>query len=64
LRFYTANKLAGSLTGHGGAYRQSDAFAFKPQGFPDAPNHPDFPSVSLRPGETYREAIGYRLTAA
>jgi aldose 1-epimerase len=63
-QFYTANKLDGSLAGHGGAYRQSDAFAFEPQGFPDAPNHPDFPSVILRPGETYREAIGYRLTAA
>ena len=63
-QFYTANKLDGSLAGHGGAYRQSDAFAFEPQGFPDAPNHPEFPSVILRPGETYREAIGYRFTTA
>jgi aldose 1-epimerase len=63
-QFYTANKLDGSLAGHGGAYRQSDAFAFEPQGFPDAPNHPEFPSVILRPGETYRETIGYRFTAA
>ncbi len=27
--------------------------AIEPQGYPDAPNHPDFPSVVLRPGETY-----------
>lgn len=63
-QFFTANHLDGSLTGHGGAYRQSDAFAFEPQGFPDAPNHPEFPSTILRPGEIYREAIGYRFTAA
>jgi aldose 1-epimerase len=62
-QFYTANHLDGSLTGHGGAYRQSDAFAFEPQGFPDAPNHPGFPSTILHPGETYREAIGYRFLA-
>jgi aldose 1-epimerase len=63
-QFFTANHLDGSLAGHGGAYRQSDAFAFEPQGFPDAPNHSEFPSVILRPGETYREMIGYRFTAA
>ena len=62
-QFYTANKLDGSLAGHGGAYRQSDAFAFEPQGFPDAPNYPEFPSAIVRPGETYRESIGYRFTA-
>ena len=27
--------------------------AIEPQGFPDAPNHAGFPSVVLRPGETY-----------
>jgi aldose 1-epimerase len=62
-QFFTANHLGGSLAGHGGVYRQSDAFAFEPQGFPDAPNRPEFPSTILRPGETYREAIGYRFTA-
>ena len=64
LQFYTANNLDGSLAGRGGAYRQSDAFAFEPQGFPDAPNHPEFPSTVVRPGETYCELIGYRLTAS
>lgn len=27
--------------------------AIEPQGYPDAPNHPEFPPVVLRPGETY-----------
>lgn len=29
--------------------------ALEPQVWPDAPNHPDFPSAILRPGETYRQ---------
>lgn len=60
-QFYTGNNLTGSVAGRGGAYRQSAGFAFEPQGFPDAPNHPEFPSSVLRPGDTYRQAIGYRF---
>ncbi|MGE5268951.1 MAG: aldose epimerase family protein [Thiohalocapsa sp.] len=62
VQFYTGNNLNGSAAGRGGAYRQSAGFAFEPQGFPDAPNHPAFPSTILRRGETYRESIGYRFT--
>jgi aldose 1-epimerase len=61
-QFYTGNNLNGSAIGRGGAYRQSDGFAFEPQGFPDAPNQPAFPTTVLRPGAIYREAIEYRLT--
>lgn len=64
LQFYTGNNLNGSVAGRGGAYRQSAGLAFEPQGFPDAVNHPDFPSTILRPGDTYRQSIGYRFTAA
>jgi aldose 1-epimerase len=61
-QFYTGNNLNGSVIGRGGAYRQSDGFAFEPQGFPNAPNQPAFPPTILRPGATYREAIDYRFT--
>jgi aldose 1-epimerase len=64
VQFYTGNNLDGSVAGRGGAYRQSAGLALEPQGFPDAPNHPEFPSTILRPGETYRETIGYRITAS
>jgi aldose 1-epimerase len=37
------------------------AMAFEPQGFPDAPNHPNFPSAILRPGQTYRHTTVYRF---
>jgi aldose 1-epimerase len=63
LQFYAGNNLDGSAPGRGGLYRQSAGFAFEPQGFPNAPNQPNFPSTILRPGETYRQQIVYRLTA-
>jgi aldose 1-epimerase len=34
----------------------------EPQGLPNAMNEPGFPPVILRPGETYRAAIEYRMT--
>ncbi|HEY1299362.1 MAG TPA: aldose epimerase family protein [Stellaceae bacterium] len=62
MQLYTGNKLNGSVAGRGGViYRQSAGFAFEPQGFPDAPHHPAFPSTVLRPGEYYRATIGYRF---
>ncbi len=64
LQFYAGNNLDGSAPGRGGLYRQSAGFAFEPQGFPNAPNQPNFPSTILRPGEAYRQQIVYRLTAA
>ncbi len=60
-QFYTGNNLDGSAPGRGGLYRQSAGFAFEPQGFPNAPNQPGFPTTILRPGETYRHEIVYRL---
>lgn len=62
LQLYTGNQLNGSVAGRGGAYRQSAGFAFEPQGYPDAPHHPAFPSTLLRPGQTYRQCIGYRFS--
>ena len=37
--------------------------ALESQGFPDAPNRPDFPNAILRPGETYRHVVEYRFAA-
>lgn len=62
VQFYTGNNLTGRVAGRGGLYRQSAGFAFEPQGYPDAPNHPNFPSAILRPGERYRHEIVYRFT--
>lgn len=37
--------------------------ALEPQGFPDAINRPEFPSVAVRPGEVYRRRARYRFSA-
>src|ERR1051326_8790933 len=61
LQFYSGNQLNGSVAGRGGGiYRQSAGVAFEPQGFPDAPHHPNFPTTVLRHG-AYREVIEYRF---
>ena len=62
VQFYTGNFLDGTITGKGGkAYPLRGAFCLEPQHFPDSPNRPDFPSVVLRPGETYHHTIVYRF---
>lgn len=62
LQFYSGNFLDGSITGKGGVvYGFRSGFCMEPQHFPDSPNHPDFPSTVLRPGETYRSTIVYRF---
>jgi aldose 1-epimerase len=55
LQFYAGNFLDGSLTGKAGrVYRHRYGFCLETQHFPDSPNKPQFPSTTLRPGETYR----------
>lgn len=55
LQFYSGNFLDGTLVGPSDrTYRQGDALCLETQHFPDAPNHPSFPSTVLRPGQTYR----------
>lgn len=62
LQFYSGNFLDGSNVGKGGkAYQHRTGFCMEPQHFPDSPNHPEFPSVVLRPGKTYQNTIIYRF---
>jgi aldose 1-epimerase len=63
LQFYSGNSLDGSLRGKDGrTYAVRSGLCLEPQGFPDAPNRPDFPSACLRPGEIYRSTIIHRFT--
>jgi len=62
VQFYTANSLDGSITGkYGQVYKIHDAFCMEAQHFPDSPNHPDFPTTELKPGETYKNTIAYKF---
>jgi aldose 1-epimerase len=63
IQFYTGNFLDGTLAGTSGkAYRQRDGFALETQHFPDSPNHPNFPSTVLHPGETFASTTVFRLS--
>ena len=63
VQFYSGNQLDGSFTGKGGRrYQKHDGLCLEPQHFPDSPNHSEFPSTVLRPGETYRQRISYRFS--
>ncbi len=63
VQFYTGNFLDGTNEGKGAVYNKHAAFCLETQHFPDSPNKPQFPSVVLRPGETYRHTTIYRFTA-
>ncbi len=63
VQFYSGNFLDGSVTGKGGkVYEKHYGFCLETQHFPDSPNHPDFPSVVLRPGEKYSTATVYKFS--
>jgi aldose 1-epimerase len=63
LQMYTAMHWNGDGTALGpqGALGRSEAFAIEPQNVADAPNHANFPSSILRPGEEYRNHIEWRF---
>lgn len=55
VQFYSGNFLDGTIRGKGGAvYGHRGGLALETQHFPDSPNHPNFPSTILHPGEIFR----------
>jgi len=53
VQFYASNFLNGTLVGISGhTYRQTQAYTFETQHFPDSPNQPQFPSTVLGAGQT------------
>ena len=58
IQFYSGNFLDGTVAGKGGIkYQRRSGLCLETENFPDAPNHPNFPSSVLRPGETYRHTM-------
>jgi aldose 1-epimerase len=65
IQFYGGNFLDGTLVGTSGRmYRMGDGFALETQHYPDSPNHANFPSTVLRPGQTYRTTTVYQFGVA
>jgi aldose 1-epimerase len=63
VQLFTGNRLDGRYTGIGGVvYRQHGGFCLEPQHFPDAVNHPEFPSTILRPGNVFQSTTSYRFS--
>lgn len=63
VQFYTGNFMDGKDTGkHGVLYPHRGALCLETQHYPDSPNHPDFPSVVLNPGEKYLSECIYKFT--
>ena len=65
IQFYTGNFLDGSVKGKGGVpcmFRSG--FCFETQHCPDSLNRPEFPSIVLKPRETYTAKCVYRCGVA
>ncbi|KAJ6764496.1 ALDOSE 1-EPIMERASE [Salix koriyanagi] len=64
VQFYTSNMLNNVKGKDGFVYAQYAGICLETQGFPDAVNHPHFPSQIVNPGDVYENIMIYRFTAA
>ena len=62
LQIYTGQGIPAGTKGRGGlVYEAFSGVCLEAQNYPDAPNHPDFPSAVLKKGETYETTIIFRF---
>ena len=59
LQVYTADYIEPNSGRSGNVFAPHCAVCLETQSLPDSPNHPSFPSVILRPGDTYRHLTRY-----
>ena len=65
IQFYTGNFLDGTLTGKAGhVYQRRAGLCLETQHFPDSPNHSDFPSTILRPGDRFQSRTVFAFGAS
>lgn len=63
IQFYSGNFMDGSQIGkRGEPHNYRTGIALETQNYPDAPNHENFPSAVLRPGETYTQTCIYAFS--
>jgi len=63
MQLYTGNHLDGSITGkERRVYKARDAFCLETQHFPDSPNHPQFPTTELKPGQKFHSVTVYEFS--
>lgn len=61
IQMYTAIHWGGTIASNQGVMSQGQALAIEPQNYPDAPNHENFPSAVVRPGEIYKNHMEWRF---
>lgn len=63
VQVYTGNFLTGKVAGkHGIMYPKRASVCIETQLFPDTPNRPEWPTATLRPGETYTHRCIYKFS--
>lgn len=63
IQFYSGNFLTPAAKGtKKGVYGRRTGLCLEAQAFPDSPNKPHFPSVTLKPGEVYTQTTIYKFT--
>lgn len=63
LQLYDGSFLQETAGLDGRPHFRSAGLCLEPQKFPDSPNHPQFPSPVLHPGEVYAQRTEYRFSA-
>jgi len=62
VQIYSANFPSGAIEGpHGYAYPKHAGLCLETQHYPDSPNHPQFPSTVLRPGQIYHSTTIHKF---
>lgn len=63
IQVYSGNFLNGTVKGKNGiTYQKRAAVCLETQHYPDSPNRPEWPTVVLRPGETYNSHCTYKFS--
>jgi aldose 1-epimerase len=62
VQFYTGNKLPQTMDQSGKPFKMHDALCLETQFFPNSVNRPGFPSVILRPGETWQHRTVHKFS--
>ena len=65
MQMYGAQNMDGTMNAKAAGKKlpQFAGVALETQHYPDSPNHPEFPSTVLRPGETFKSRTEYRFSA-
>ncbi|HMH65240.1 MAG TPA: aldose epimerase family protein [Rhizomicrobium sp.] len=63
VQVYSSNNLNGGIVSAAGTtLRATDGLALETQHFPDSPNHPNFPSTELKPGQVFTSTTQMHFT--